>query len=115
MCPLQGANTVTLKRQRSLWEGDREVVKRSGRDEPIGVVIHMCVEAVLGISLYGYPYLKLAKMSCLSYCLCLLFKKNWRRGQNRFCLGERGVGWEREEVEGKGEEVAQTMYAHMNK
>jgi hypothetical protein len=49
MCPLQGANIVTLKQQRSLWEGDREVVKRSGRDESIQVVIHMCVEAVLGI------------------------------------------------------------------
>jgi 3'-phosphoadenosine 5'-phosphosulfate sulfotransferase (PAPS reductase)/FAD synthetase len=30
-----GANTVTLKQQSSLWEGDWEVVKRSGRDESI--------------------------------------------------------------------------------
>jgi hypothetical protein len=36
-------------------------VKRSGRDEPVWVVIHMCREATLGISLYRYPYLKLAK------------------------------------------------------
>jgi hypothetical protein len=50
-----------------LWEGDREVVKRSGRDEPTQVVIHMCMEAMLGISLYIYPYLQLAKTLCLSF------------------------------------------------
>jgi hypothetical protein len=34
------------------------------------------MEAMLGISLYSYPYLKLAKTLCLSYyCLCLLFNK----------------------------------------
>jgi hypothetical protein len=36
-------------------------VNRSGRDEPIQVVIHMCMEAMLRISLYSYPHLKLAK------------------------------------------------------
>jgi hypothetical protein len=51
-------------------------VKRSGRDEPIPVVIHMFMEVTLGISLYSCLYLKLAKMICLSYCLlCFLFKK----------------------------------------
>jgi hypothetical protein len=35
MCPLEGANTVTLKWQMSLWEDDQEVVKMSGRDESI--------------------------------------------------------------------------------
>jgi hypothetical protein len=53
------------------WEGDRQVVKRSGRDEPIRVVIHMCMEAMLGISLYSYLYLNLAKM--LSFLLSLVF------------------------------------------
>jgi hypothetical protein len=37
-------------------------VKRSGRDEPMWVAIHMCMEAMLGISLYDYLYLKLGKM-----------------------------------------------------
>jgi hypothetical protein len=51
-------------------------VKRSGRDEPMWVAIHMYMEAMLGISLYSFLYLKLAKMVCLSYyLLCLLFKK----------------------------------------
>jgi hypothetical protein len=34
------------------------------------------MEAMLEISLYSYPDLKLAKTLCLSYyCLCLLFNK----------------------------------------
>jgi hypothetical protein len=57
-CPhCKGDNTVTLKWQKSIWEGDWEVVKRSGRDELIQVVIHLCMEAMLGISLYSCPYL----------------------------------------------------------
>jgi hypothetical protein len=40
---------------------DQEAVKRSGRDERIWVVIHMCMEAMLGISLYIYLFLKLQK------------------------------------------------------
>jgi ABC-type polysaccharide/polyol phosphate export permease len=35
-------------------------VKKTGRDKPIGV-IHMCMEATQGISLYSYLYLKLTK------------------------------------------------------
>jgi hypothetical protein len=29
-------------------------VKRSGRDEPIWVVIHICMETTQGVSLYSY-------------------------------------------------------------
>jgi hypothetical protein len=47
---------VIVNWQRPLWEGDREVVKRSGRDESIQAVIHLCMEAMLGNSLYSYPY-----------------------------------------------------------
>jgi hypothetical protein len=42
-------------------------------------------------------------------------QQNWRRGQNRFCLevkegvGGEGRGW------GQGRQMAQTMYAQMNK
>jgi hypothetical protein len=69
-------NTVILNWQRPLWEGDQEVAKRSGRDEPVWVVIHMCMEATLGISLYSYLYLTLAKTLCLSYyLLSFLFNK----------------------------------------
>jgi hypothetical protein len=69
-------NKVVLNWQRPLWEGDWEVVKRSGRDELMWVVIHRCMEAMLGISLYSFLYLKLAKTICLSYyLLCFFFNK----------------------------------------
>jgi hypothetical protein len=57
---------VILNWQKPLWEEDQEIVKRSGRDELMWVAIHMCKEAMLGISLYSYLYLKLVKMLCLS-------------------------------------------------
>jgi hypothetical protein len=47
---------------------------RSGRDEPMWVVIHKGMEAMLGISLHSYLYLKLAKTLCRPYYfLCFLF------------------------------------------
>jgi hypothetical protein len=50
--------------------------ERSSRDEPMWVSIHMCMEAMLRLSLYSYIYLKLAKTICLSYyLLCFLFNK----------------------------------------
>jgi hypothetical protein len=65
-------------------------VKRSGRDKPIQVVIHICMEAMLGISLYNYLYLKLGKMLCLSYyLLCFLFNKIGEEGRT-------GSAWKRE-------------------
>jgi hypothetical protein len=72
------------------------------------------MEAMLGISLYSYPYLKLAKM--LSFLLLLMssLQQNWRRGQNRFCLKVEGVGGKGGSGEQEGE-MTQTMYAHMNK
>jgi hypothetical protein len=51
------------------------VVKRSGKDEPMWVVIHKCMEAMLEISLHSYLYLKVAKTLCLSYLLSFLFNK----------------------------------------
>jgi hypothetical protein len=65
------------------------------------VVIHMCMEAILGISLYSYLYLSLAKTPCLSYYLKLSLQENQRtRGWNGFCSeavaegGEGGGQWE---------------------
>jgi hypothetical protein len=40
------------------------------------VVIHMCMEATLRISLYNYLYFKLAETPCFSYYLfCFFFYK----------------------------------------
>jgi hypothetical protein len=66
-------------------------VKRSGRDEQIQVVTHMCMEAMLGISLYSYPYFKLAKTLPFLLLLMSSLQKSWRREKNRFFL-EAGGG-----------------------
>jgi hypothetical protein len=92
-------NTAILNWQRPLWEGDQEAVKRSGRDEPMWVAIHTCMEATLGISLNSYLNLKLAKTLSFLLSLRLSLQQNQRRGRNRFCP-EAGSG------EGK---LAQTM------
>jgi hypothetical protein len=78
-------NIVILNWQRPQLEGDQEVLKRSGRDEPMCVAIPKLMETTLGISLYSYLYLKLAKTVSLSYLIFSL-QQNRRRGQNRFCL-----------------------------
>jgi hypothetical protein len=80
-------NIVMLNRQRPLWEGDWEVVKSYGRDEPIWVVICIFMETTQGISLNNYLYLELAKMPCISYYLSFFYLLvNWRTGRwNRFC------------------------------
>jgi hypothetical protein len=73
------------------------------------------MEAMLGISVYSFPYLKLGKTLCLSYhCSCLLFNQ----------IGEVsriGSAWKQGEWGGEGRsrgcggEMGQTMYAHVNK
>jgi hypothetical protein len=79
-------------------------VKKSGRDEPMWVAIHKCMEAMLGISLYSYLYLKLAKPLCFSYyLLCFLFNKIEEEGRT-------GSAWKQ-----WGGEVAQTVYTHVSK
>jgi hypothetical protein len=88
-------------------------VKRSGRDKSVWVVIHMCMEVMLGISLYSYPYLKLPKTLCLSYfCLCVLFNKIREEGKQVLpgCEGGGGIGSRRQ-----WGEMTQTMFVHMNK
>jgi hypothetical protein len=67
-------------------------VKASGRDEPMWVVIHKCMEAMLGISLYSYPYLKLPKTLCLSYYLLCFFFYKIREQE-----GGTGSAWKRRE------------------
>jgi hypothetical protein len=73
---------------------------KSGRDEPLYIAIYKFMEAMLGVSLYSYLYLKLAKTLCLFYyLLCFLFN---RIGEQEFSPQFRG-------------EVAQTMYTHVSK
>jgi hypothetical protein len=74
------------------------------------IAIHMYMEAVLGISLYSYPYLKLAKAICLPYyLLCFLFNKIREEGGT-------GSTWKVVGCGGKGwAKVAQTTYTHVSK
>jgi hypothetical protein len=79
-------NIVILNWQSPLWEMVYEVVKRSGRDNPIWVVIHICMETTQRISLYSCPYIKLAKTPYFYYLLWFFFSiKLEKRGWNRFC------------------------------
>jgi hypothetical protein len=81
-------------------------VKRSGRDEPKWVVIHMCMEAMLRISLDTHLYLKLAKMLCLSYyLLCFLFNKVGEEGKT-------SSAWKQGRWWGKGERSPNNVYAY---
>jgi hypothetical protein len=62
------------------------------------------MEAMLGISLYSYLYLKLAKTPCFSFIFFL--QQNQRtREWNRFSLETGGVG----------QEMAQIMHTHVSK
>jgi hypothetical protein len=64
-------------------------VKRTGRDEPIWVVVHICIETIQENSMCIYLYLKLAKTVCFSfYLLCFISIKseNKRAEQGRFAL-----------------------------
>jgi hypothetical protein len=68
------------------------------------------MEAMLGISLYGYLYLKLAKMLCLSYyLLCFLFNEI---GEQE---GRTGSAWKWERGADRVGDVAQTMCTHVSK
>jgi hypothetical protein len=61
-------NLVILNWLWQLQERDCGVEKRTGKGEPLGVVIHTRMETTQGNSLYSY--LKLAEMPCFSYFLC---------------------------------------------
>jgi hypothetical protein len=80
-------------------------VKRSDRNEPMWIAIYICMEVMLGLYLYSYLYLKLAKMLCLSYYpLCFLFNKI-REQEDRTGSAQKLAGAGR----------WQTMYTHVSK
>jgi hypothetical protein len=90
-------------------------VKRTERDEPVGVVIYICIEATQGNSLCSDLYLKLAKTTCFSfYLLCFFFHKI---GEQAGGTGSRvvlalvggGGGGER----GRKMNIVQIVYTHM--
>jgi hypothetical protein len=80
---------------------------RSGRDELMWVVIHMCIEATVGISLYSYLYLKLAKTLYLSYYLYVFSSTKLEKRVEQVPPGSGGSG--------RRGYMAQTMYIHVSK
>jgi hypothetical protein len=77
-------------------------MKRSGRDEPMWVVIYMSMEITQGISLRSYLYQTSKNTISFSLSLMLSLQQNWpTRGWN-------GGGG----LEGK---VIQAMYTHVSK
>jgi hypothetical protein len=76
MCSLYRNEYKNLKIVKVTMGRGQRGVKRTGRDEPIGVVMHIHMETTQGISLHSYLYLKLAKTPCFSYyLLCFFFYK----------------------------------------
>jgi hypothetical protein len=68
------------------------------------------MEAVLGISLCSYLYLKLTKTLCLSYyLLCFLFNKIGEQDSGTGSAQKWGVGKE------ESREVAQKVCTHVSK
>jgi hypothetical protein len=70
------------------------------------------MEAILGISLYSYLYLKLAKTLCLSYyLLCFLFNKIGEEGRTGSAW-KQGLGWGEVEQETGGRDGPNNVYTY---
>jgi hypothetical protein len=82
-------------------------VKRSGGDEPIWALIHMCMETTLGISLYSYLYLKPAK-SYVFLIISYIFSPTKLENKREKQVLPRSGWWGRREV-------AQIMYTLVSK
>jgi hypothetical protein len=78
-------------------------MKRSGRDEPMWVVIHIYMESMLGISLYTCLYTKIAKTLCLSYYVYVSSSTKSENKREEKVLPRSG-----------GKEVPQTMCIHVS-
>jgi hypothetical protein len=62
------------------WEVDLGGVKRTGRGESIGAVIHICMETSKGNSLCSNLYLKLANVMFLVLSFMFFLLQNQRIG-----------------------------------
>jgi hypothetical protein len=94
-------------------------VKRTGRDEPTGVVIHMCMETTQGNSLCSSLYLKVAKMPCFCYYPLHFFfykigEQEGRTGSAQWGWGLALVGGRRQWGKGvRGEYGAKNVYTSL--
>jgi hypothetical protein len=75
-------------------------VKRTGRDESIGVVIYIHTQHK-ETPLCSFLYLKLAKCHVSFFIFCVFLLENWRIGEHNSFGGRVGTG-RVQEVAGKG-------------
>jgi hypothetical protein len=64
-------------------------VKGTGRDEPVGVAIHICMETTQRITLCNYLYLKLAKTPYFS----MFYVFSSTKSENRRAVQVLPEGW----------------------
>jgi hypothetical protein len=72
------------------------------------------METILGISLYSYPYLNWQKGHVFLIIPYVYSNKIEKKGRTGFAWKRGGVGSE-EGSGGLGEEMSQTIYAHVHK
>jgi hypothetical protein len=89
---------------------DIPYLKRSGRNEPMWIAIHMCMEAMLGICLYSYLYPKLAKNNVFLIISYVFSSTKSEKRAEQVLPASRGLGSGR-----SGGKRAQTMYADVSK
>jgi hypothetical protein len=78
-------------------------VKRFDRDESVWVVIHMYMEAMLGIPLYSYPYVKLAKCYAFLIIAYVFSSTKLEKRADQDLPGNEVGREEKDEAGGKGE------------
>jgi hypothetical protein len=69
------------------------------------------MEAMLGISLYSYPYHNYQKCFIFLFIAYVFSSTKLEISTEQVLPRSKGQGWER----GHGAEMTQTMYAHVNK
>jgi hypothetical protein len=79
----------------------------SVRDESTWVVTHLCMEAMVGISLYSYPYLNEQKCFVFLILAYVFSSTKLEKRAEQVLPGSEGVGGERERR--VGGEMAQCM------
>jgi hypothetical protein len=77
-------------------------VKRSGRDESVRVVIHFCMEAMLGISLYSYTYLNWQKFYFLLIIAYVFSSTKLEKRAEQVLPRSEWGGQEKKTARGKG-------------
>jgi hypothetical protein len=77
----------------------------TGRDEPIGVAMHLCIETTEGNSLCNYLYLKLIKASCFSFYLLCFSTKSVNKRAEQVLPERRGGDWHEWERGGGRERI----------